>query len=94
MSTIRHLVNIKDLTDLEFQTLVFKAQEFKKYFKAGNSEDFASNSKKLLGRTGALVFSKRSTRTRISNEGALTYFGCQPMFLGKDDIQKINHEII
>ncbi|CAI8496714.1 unnamed protein product [Hanseniaspora opuntiae] len=87
MSTIRHLTSIKDLTDSEFQTLVFKAQEFKKSFKEGNPESFAANNKKLLGRTGALLFSKRSTRTRISNEGALSYFGCKPMFLGKDDIQ-------
>lgn len=29
MSTIRRLTSIKDLTDSEFQTLVFKAQEFK-----------------------------------------------------------------
>ncbi|KAI9751714.1 MAG: hypothetical protein M4579_005932 [Chaenotheca gracillima] len=33
------------------------------------------------------MFSKRSTRTRISTEGAVVTMGGHPMFLGKDDIQ-------
>lgn len=41
----------------------------------------------LAGRTVAMTFSKRSTRTRISTEGAIAAFGGSPMFLGKDDIQ-------
>ncbi|XBW37573.1 hypothetical protein QEN19_003154 [Hanseniaspora menglaensis] len=87
MSPIRHLTSIKDLTDDEFKTLVFKAQEFKKTFKSNNSAAFQEHNKKLLGKTSALIFSKRSTRTRISSEGAIAFFGGQPMFLGKDDIQ-------
>lgn len=87
MSTIRHLTSIKDLTDDEFKTLVFKAQEFKKIFKSGDSAAIQAHSKKLLGKTSSLLFSKRSTRTRISSEGAVAFFGGHPMFLGKDDIQ-------
>lgn len=34
-----------------------------------------------------MIFTKRSTRTRISSEGAAAYFGALPMFLGKSDIQ-------
>ena len=34
-----------------------------------------------------MTFSKRSTRTRVSTEGAITALGGHPMFLGKDDIQ-------
>lgn len=34
-----------------------------------------------------MSFSKRSTRTRISTEGAVVALGGHPMFLGKDDIQ-------
>jgi ornithine carbamoyltransferase len=41
----------------------------------------------LAGKTVAMTFSKRSTRTRISTEGAIAAFGGSPMFLGKDDIQ-------
>lgn len=34
-----------------------------------------------------MTFSKRSTRTRISTEGAVVAMGGHPMFLGKEDIQ-------
>jgi len=35
----------------------------------------------------AITFDKRSTRTRVSTEGAIAALGGHPMFLGKDDIQ-------
>lgn len=87
MSGIRHLVSIKDLTNKEFSILVDRAEHFKKIFKSNESSEFQKNHLKLLGKTIALIFTKRSTRTRISTEGAATFFGAQPMFLGKDDIQ-------
>ncbi len=87
MSAIRHLVSIKDLTDDEFAALVDRAQYFKHIFKNNDTPEFQKNHLKLLGKTVALIFTKRSTRTRISSEGAATFFGAQPMFLGKDDIQ-------
>jgi ornithine carbamoyltransferase len=34
-----------------------------------------------------MMFNKRSTRTRVSTEGAVVQLGGHPMFLGKDDIQ-------
>jgi ornithine carbamoyltransferase len=34
-----------------------------------------------------MSFSKRSTRTRVSTEGAVATMGGHPMFLGRDDIQ-------
>lgn len=34
-----------------------------------------------------MMFNKRSTRTRVSTEAAVTAMGGHPMFLGKDDIQ-------
>lgn len=86
-NSIRHLTSIKDLTDEEFKILVDRAQHYKTIFKNSNSEEFQKNHLKLLGRTVALIFTKRSTRTRISTEGAATFFGAQPMFLGKEDIQ-------
>lgn len=86
-AAIRHLVSIKDLSDDEFAALVNRAQYFKNVFKNNETAEFQKNHLKLLGRTVALIFTKRSTRTRISSEGAATFFGAQPMFLGKDDIQ-------
>ncbi|KAJ3290080.1 ornithine carbamoyltransferase [Borealophlyctis nickersoniae] len=34
-----------------------------------------------------MLFSKRSTRTRVSSESGWAYYGGHPMYLGKDDIQ-------
>lgn len=41
----------------------------------------------LEGKTVAMMFNKRSTRTRVSTEAAVAIMGGHPMFLGKDDIQ-------
>ncbi|RLV96616.1 Ornithine carbamoyltransferase mitochondrial [Spathaspora sp. JA1] len=81
----RHLVNIAQLSNDEFTSLINKAHHFKSIVKSG--ETSVENHQKLLGKLVALLFSKRSTRTRISTEGAASFFGAQPMFLGKDDIQ-------
>ena len=83
----RHLINISQLTNDEFSSLVAKAQHLKQVYKSGQASAIAENHTKLLGKLVALLFSKRSTRTRISTEGAASFFGAQPMFLGKDDIQ-------
>ncbi|CAD1813521.1 ornithine carbamoyltransferase [Candida parapsilosis] len=83
----RHLVNIAQLTTDEFSSLITKAQYLKQVYKTGQASAIAENHNKLLGKLVALLFSKRSTRTRISTEGAAAFFGAQPMFLGKDDIQ-------
>lgn len=84
---MRHLVSIKDLTNDEFKALVTRAEHYKKVFKSNDTTAFQKEHLKLLGRTVAMIFTKRSTRTRISTEGAAAFFGGQPMFLGKDDIQ-------
>ncbi|KAH3683952.1 hypothetical protein WICPIJ_005085 [Wickerhamomyces pijperi] len=86
-NSVRHLISISELSNKEFETLVTKAIAFKKIIKEDSKSDILKNHQKLLGKTVALVFSKRSTRTRISSEGASAFFGAQPMFLGKDDIQ-------
>lgn len=84
---IRHLISIKDLSDDEFKSLINRAEYYKKIFKSNDSTELQKQHLKLLGKTVALIFTKRSTRTRISTEGAAAFFGGQPMFLGKDDIQ-------
>ncbi|OBA20464.1 ornithine carbamoyltransferase [Metschnikowia bicuspidata var. bicuspidata NRRL YB-4993] len=86
-TTPRHLVSISQLSAEEFSALVTKAQHFKNVVRSGDSAEIKKNHDKLLGKLVALLFSKRSTRTRISSEGAAAHFGAQPMFLGKDDIQ-------
>lgn len=44
-------------------------------------------SQSLFNKSIALLFSKRSTRTRVSAETAAALLGGQAVFLGKDDIQ-------
>lgn len=80
---IRHLVSISDLTTNEFKSLVNRAEYHKQIIKTGKKPDVWP----LQGELVAMLFTKRSTRTRISTEGAAAYFGGQPMFLGKEDIQ-------
>lgn len=81
----RHLMSISDLTPTEFATLVRNASSRKQLVKSGSVP--ASLNSSLLGKTVAMMFSKRSTRTRVSTEAAVNILGGHPMFLGKDDIQ-------
>jgi ornithine carbamoyltransferase len=84
-STPRHLLSISDLTPTEFTNLVRNAAVHKKAVKEGLAP--LSLSTGLSNQTVAMTFSKRSTRTRVSTEAAVTIMGGHPMFLGKDDIQ-------
>lgn len=81
----RHLTSISDLTPAEFTTLVRNAASHKQAVKAGQTPQALAAS--LTGKTVAMMFNKRSTRTRVSTEAAVALMGGHPMFLGKDDIQ-------
>ncbi|KAL5342566.1 Aspartate/ornithine carbamoyltransferase [Aspergillus crustosus] len=81
----RHFLSIADLSPTEFATLVRNASSHKRSIKSGSIPQSLLGS--LTGKTVALIFSKRSTRTRVSTEGAVVQMGGHPMFLGKDDIQ-------
>ncbi|KAI3319173.1 ornithine carbamoyltransferase precursor-like protein [Xylariaceae sp. AK1471] len=84
-SKIRHLMTIGDLSSAEFSKLILNAAAHKKAVKSGQIPVAIKD--KLLGQTVAMMFSKRSTRTRVSTEAAVAMMGGHPMFLGKDDIQ-------
>jgi ornithine carbamoyltransferase len=81
----RHLLSIADLSAAEFVTLVKNAKSHKDAIKAGQVPQCLEGT--LKGKTVAIMFNKRSTRTRVSTEAAVTQLGGHPMFLGKDDIQ-------
>ncbi|KAL2867918.1 ornithine carbamoyltransferase [Aspergillus lucknowensis] len=81
----RHFLSIADLSTTEFATLVRNASSHKRAIKSGSIPQNLLGS--LTGKTVAMIFSKRSTRTRVSTEGAVVQMGGHPMFLGKDDIQ-------
>ncbi|KAF3088396.1 ornithine carbamoyltransferase [Orbilia oligospora] len=82
----RHFLSIADVSPGELVALVTAAQRAKHAIKGGNSVP-SNLLDSLSGKTVAIMFSKRSTRTRISTEGAVVYMGGHPMFLGKEDIQ-------
>jgi ornithine carbamoyltransferase len=84
-SSPRHLLSIGDLTPNEFTTLVRNAAARKRVVKEGQPPVWLTTG--LSNKAVAMMFSKRSTRTRVSTEAAVTLLGGHPMFLGKDDIQ-------
>ncbi|CZS98668.1 probable ornithine carbamoyltransferase precursor [Rhynchosporium agropyri] len=81
----RHLLSIADLTPSEFTALVRNASSSKTSIKSGSIPPKLQGA--LSGKTIAMMFNKRSTRTRVSTEAAVTTMGGHAMFLGKDDIQ-------
>ncbi|POS85001.1 hypothetical protein EPUL_005466 [Erysiphe pulchra] len=82
----RHLLSIADLSASELKTLIHNASRNKTYIKSnGTAPQNLRGS--LSGKTIAMMFSKRSTRTRVSTEGAVAALGGHPMFLGSSDIQ-------
>jgi ornithine carbamoyltransferase len=85
LSSPRHLLSTKDLSPEEFSQLVLNASRHK-FNKPTLCTDWKLKDS-LTGKLVAMLFSKKSTRTRISTEGAAVAMGGHPMFLGKDDIQ-------
>jgi len=81
----RHLLSIADLTPKELTTLVRNAASHKKAIKSGQIPKSLLGS--LTGKTVAMTFSKRSTRTRVSSEAAVALMNGHPLFLGSQDIQ-------
>jgi hypothetical protein len=86
---IRHLLSIADLSVPELHSLLSRSAELKHSVKTLNilpgMTQFTPGP--LAGHSVAMMFSKRSTRTRVSTESAIALLGGHPMFLGKDDIQ-------
>mmetsp|Transcript_19327 Transcript_19327/g.28571 ORF Transcript_19327/g.28571 Transcript_19327/m.28571 type:complete len:322 (+) Transcript_19327:26-991(+) len=81
----RSLLQINDLSQDELLGLIDKSIEIKRLFK---SEDEATiKSQPLLGKSLAMIFQKRSTRTRVSTETGIGLLGGRALFLGPSDIQ-------
>src|ERR1051325_856364 len=78
---MKHLLSIEQLSTAEIDQILSLAAELKKTRGAANS------SKPLSGQTWALIFSKSSTRTRVSFEVGIRELGGSPMFLSSSDIQ-------
>ncbi|KAL2314779.1 Ornithine carbamoyltransferase, mitochondrial [Schizosaccharomyces pombe] len=83
----RHLLSIRDLSRGEIVKLIDRSSEIKQAYKQNFQNRRSVQMSGLSSQNVAMIFSKRSTRTRVSVESAVSCLGGNAMFLGKDDIQ-------
>ncbi|KAJ1766489.1 ornithine carbamoyltransferase [Coemansia sp. RSA 1813] len=81
----RDMISLGDYSAEQIAALVESAKDLKQQTKE-HGQSFHPN-QPLKGKTIGLLFSKRSTRTRVASESSIAYLGGHAMFLGKDDIQ-------
>src|SRR5215210_8843292 len=77
---MKHLLTIEALSRKEILTILDNAKVFKR--ERGDSQH-----KPLANKIWALMFSKSSTRTRVSFEVGIRELGGQSLFLSANDIQ-------
>jgi ornithine carbamoyltransferase len=76
---MKHLLSIEELTAAQITALLDDAVRLK--------AERGRNEQPLAGQTWAMIFTKSSTRTRVSFEVGIRELGGFPMFLSKNDIQ-------
>ena len=77
---MKHLLSIESLARADMETILADAARFKRVRGQRGRQPLASQ-------TWALIFSKSSTRTRVSFEVGVHELGGRPMFLSAVDIQ-------
>lgn len=93
--SVTHLMTLADLTTPQIKRVLAHSHTLKQvslpwlapqgHSKKQNNLRMPSQS--LFNKSIALLFSKRSTRTRVSAETAIGVLGGRALFLGRDDIQ-------
>jgi len=78
---MKHLIDLNDVSLEEIEGLFTLAERLKKDLRAGVEHHL------LKGKTLGMIFSKSSTRTRVSFEVGMYQLGGYPMFLSSSDIQ-------
>lgn len=78
---MKDFISLHDLTKEEIENLLKLALKLKKENKEGITHHI------LKGKTLGMIFSKSSTRTRVSFEVGMTQLGGYPLFLSSNDIQ-------
>lgn len=79
----RHFVSLHDYTPAEINSLLNLASDLKQGRQLGRSHAQAL----LAGKTLAMIFTKSSTRTRVSFETAMLQLGGHALFLSSNDLQ-------
>jgi ornithine carbamoyltransferase len=77
---MKHLLSLEKLPRADFETILRDSAIFKK-------QRGAHQTQPLAGQTWAMMFSKSSTRTRVSFEVGIRELGGNVMFLNANDIQ-------
>ncbi|MEI8288367.1 MAG: ornithine carbamoyltransferase [Verrucomicrobiota bacterium] len=77
---MKHLLKLETLPRADYEKILADTAVFKR-------ERGHHSTQPLAGQTWALMFSKQSTRTRLSFEVGIRELGGQPMFLSAVDIQ-------
>jgi ornithine carbamoyltransferase len=77
---IRHLLGLKGIEENVVREILALAQRYKE-------ERKSISWRPLSGQTWALIFSKSSTRTRVSFEVGIRELGGSPLFLNANDLQ-------
>jgi ornithine carbamoyltransferase len=77
---MKHLLSLEKLPGADFEKILRDSVVFKK-------ERGQHQTQPLAGQTWALIFSKSSTRTRVSFETGIRELGAGVMFLNTNDIQ-------
>ncbi|KZT01648.1 mitochondrial ornithine carbamoyltransferase [Laetiporus sulphureus 93-53] len=91
--SVPHLMTLADLTPAQISRILAHAHSLKKVSlpwlgpRTKSQSNLPMPSQSLLNKSIALIFSKRSTRTRVSAETAAVLLGGRAVFLGKEDIQ-------
>jgi len=77
---MKHLLSLEKMARADIEVIVENAKVFK-------SQRGDSQHKPLAGQTWALIFTKASTRTRVSFEVGIRELGGESLFLSANDIQ-------
>ena len=78
---MQDFISLHDITKEELEMLLKRALKLKKELKRGIKHNI------LEGKTLGMIFTKSSTRTRVSFEVGMTQLGGYPLFLSSNDIQ-------
>ncbi|KAF9072404.1 ornithine carbamoyltransferase 1 [Rhodocollybia butyracea] len=91
--SVHHLMTLADLSVPQIRGLLSHSLHCKQISKpwlepqSGKKQQLRMPSQSLFNKTVALLFSKRSTRTRLASETSVALLGGRALFLGSEDIQ-------
>jgi len=83
----KHFLTIDQLSNQELRGLLDLSKKFKQIYGKDSTVDPLKAPKPMTGKSLAMIFQKRSTRTRVSTETGTFLLGGHALFLGPSDIQ-------